>query len=303
MADSLLSLFTSPFQAKWRNDWSERFARLSRGIDEWESYWRDSSRDPEGLLAQNDKGQNLAHLAVLWDRKEALEFLPDYLMRKRDARGLSPLDLADLLGRGEFLRFWKGGSERQVSIQNPEKMPQLLHLPHVRFEDPRLLDEIAERTAQAKEQDEIPAEKIWMGVFFEKEIAEGAHPSVAIRWIGDAVGHGVFAEEPLPACSYVGEYAGFAVRKTRKNSYHRTYCVRYTTWGKGAYLIDAELGGNFTRFCNHSEEPNMALQSVYCRGMPRMILLSLRPIAKGEQLTFDYGALFWKELNQQPLKL
>lgn len=303
MADSLLSLFTSPFQPKWRNDWSERFARLARGIDEWESYWRDSTRDPEGLLAQNERGQNLAHLAVLWDRQEALEFLPDYLMRKRDVRGISPLDLADLLGREPFIRFWKGSGERQVSIAHPERMSEIAHWPHVRFEDAQLLDEIADRTAQAKEQDEIPAEKIWMGVFFEQEIAEGAHPAVSIRWVSDAVGLGVFAGQPIPACSYVGEYAGLAVRKTRKNSRQRTYCVRYTTWGKGAYLIDAETGGNFTRFCNHSARPNMALQSVYCRGMPRMILLSLRPIAEGEQLTFDYGAQFWKELDQTPVIL
>jgi len=58
---------------------------------------------------------------------------------------------------------------------------------------------------------------------------------------------------------------------------------------------------NFTRFINHNAKPNLSLQSVYWRGVPRMIFLALKEISPGTQLTFDYGHLFWKECREIPV--
>ena len=61
-------------------------------------------------------------------------------------------------------------------------------------------------------------------------------------------------------------------------------------WG---FVIDAEKGGNLTRFINHSDQPNLEPIGVFWKGSLHIILRSLKKIQKGEQLTYDYGADYW----------
>jgi len=90
--------------------------------------------------------------------------------------------------------------------------------------------------------------------------------------------------------------------RTPKQLRDKQYVLRYTIWeGKTNFAINAEYCGNFTRFINHSNKPNLVLQSVYWRGIPRMIFVALREIKEGEQLTFDYGPYFWKYSKKMPL--
>jgi SET domain-containing protein len=144
-----------------------------------------------------------------------------------------------------------------------------------------------------------------MGVYFDKEIQQGAHPLVSIEFMDPEVGFGVFSMQRIPSCAYVGEYTGVVKARTRKYVRNKVYCVRYGAWKLGGkkFIIDAEKQGNFTRFINHSFNPNLSLQSVYWRGMFRMIFIALREIEEGEQLTFNYGPLFWKESRQIPKNL
>ena len=101
--------------------------------------------------------------------------------------------------------------------------------------------------------------------------------------------------------SYVGEYSGIIQQRSPKELKEKNYCIRYTVWGANKnFTIDAEQKGNFTRFINHSATPNLGLQSIYWRGIPRMIFVTLKEIPAGAQLTFDYGPLFWKHSAQNP---
>ena len=144
-----------------------------------------------------------------------------------------------------------------------------------------------------------------MGIYFDKEIQGGVHPAVSIRYVNPEVGLGVFAEQKIPPCSYVGEYTGYVQEKKPELLRDKTYCVCYTVWemGRRNFTIDAEKGGNFTRFLNHSSDPNLSLQSVYWRGLPRMIFVAVKEIPEGGQLTFDYGPIFWKEAGRLPRSL
>lgn len=258
---------------------------------------------PAARIAATREGQTLLHLAVLDERLEIVrELSPDVrLQLRRNRYGLTPLELAQFLNKKTCAELLSPKSPSRPLPQIPPSIP-IEYLAHPIFETSRLLEDILRKTQRAKLSDEIPPEKIWMGVYFDKEIQSGIHPPVAIQLVDQEVGYGVFAKKKIAPCGYVGEYTGIIQERKRKHLKEKVYCVRYTVWeaGRKNYVIDAEQKGNFTRFINHSSKPNLGLQSVYWRGVPRMIFIALKEIPEGAQLTFDYGALFWKECPQMP---
>jgi len=54
------------------------------------------------------------------------------------------------------------------------------------------------------------------------------------------------------------------------------------------HFIDASLKGNISRFINHSCNPNSETQKWTVNGELRVGFFSRRPIAKGDEITFDY---------------
>lgn len=189
------------------------------------------------------------------------------------------------------------GQEVQINIRSPFKSkhlepPSVNSECKILFETEAVQAEVFARIAKAK--DEIPIERIWLGTYFKREIEQGNHPPISIRYINDLMGFGVFVEEKVGPRAFVGEYTGVIQKRTQKQLKDKKYVLRYTTWdGCTHFSIDAEEKGNFTRLINHSDEPNLELQAVYLNGMARMIFTALREIQKEEQLTFDYGPLFW----------
>lgn len=251
-------------------------------------------------LSTKDHGRTLLHLAVLDNRLDVVETLSKEpaLQLKRDVYGLSAVEIGQFLDRKECLQLLRIPAEAGQRPSLPEGIP-FTYLDYPVFETKETFDQVLKLVAKAKREDKIPAEKIWMGVYFDKELRKGVHPSVSIRQVDEEVGHGVFAEKKIPACTYVGEYTGIIQERPPKKLKDKRYCLRCTIWeGKKNFAIDAENRGNFTRFLNHSVRPNLCLQSIYWRGMPRMIFVTLKEIREGGQLTFDYGPLFWKESHQ-----
>lgn len=252
-------------------------------------------------LSSTDYARTLLHLAVLDRRLDKIAQLKEepLLLSRRDAFGLSPLDLAKLLDDAEAVALLDPNPPQELA-----EMPKDLgfsYLAYPVFETRRELEEVLTTVAKAKKEDKIPAEKIWMGIYFDKEIRSSAHAAVEVRPVDAEVGFGVFAKKKIAPCSFVGEYTGVIQCKKPKELREKHHVMRYPVWeGKKNYCIDAEKRGNFTRLINHSAAPNLGLQSVYWRGLPRMILISLKEIREGSQLTFDYGPIFWKNHPQSP---
>ena len=196
-------------------------------------------------------------------------------------------------------------SQPNVFFDNQVRFETLEYLSQPLFTSERLLNEVLHLSQKAKEADEIPLEKIWMGSYFDRELLEGIHPKTSIRWINEEVGFGVFAEQKISPCSFAGEYTGQLIEANKKDLQEKFHSVRYPIWGmkKQKWVLDAEKMGNFTRFINHSAQPNLKLQSVYWRGLPRMILVALQEIPLGAQLLFDYGPIFWKQHPGKPKSL
>jgi hypothetical protein len=181
----------------------------------------------------------------------------------------------------------------------------LKYLPTIAFQSSDIFYDVIDAAKKAKEQDQIPAERIWMGIYFDLEFQQQIHPKVSIRFIDNQIGFGVFAQERIYSCAFVGEYTGVLTKKPGRIQPEQKHSFAYTIWNtkKRKFTLNAEKQGNFTRFINHSKKPNLSLQSIYWRGIPRVVFIALRNIAEGEQLTFDYGASFWKECGELPREL
>ena len=250
-------------------------------------------------------GRTLLHLAVYENELELIHSLKGIpsVKKKKDVFGLRPVDLAYFLDRFEAVQCLDSLKEELVtSLRSVTGYFQHLSVPV--FENTRHLDTVLKIVSEAKKRGKIPLEKIWMGIYFDKEIQNQIYPSVQVQKINEEIGSGVFAKERIASCAFVGEYTGVIQKKTPQQLREKKYCLRYTVWGANInFAIDAEEKGNFTRFLNHSGTPNLGIQSVYWRGLPRMIFISLREIVKGEQLTFDYGPIFWKYTPEPPKEL
>lgn len=101
-------------------------------------------------------------------------------------------------------------------------------------------------------------------------------------------GKGVFAREHIPAGTRLIEYTGERITQEEGD--------RRYPWEESApyhtllfnieddLLVDGGVGGNISRFINHSCDPNCA-SAIEDQ---RIYIDSIRDIAPGEELTFDY---------------
>jgi len=94
---------------------------------------------------------------------------------------------------------------------------------------------------------------------------------------------GIFALEPIPARRRVIRYTGQRIN-VREAWRRRIRQHLYLFWLNSRFAIDGAIGGSAAEFMNHSCDPN--LRARVARG--RIFLVSLRRIAAGEELTFDY---------------
>ncbi|MBI5273040.1 MAG: SET domain-containing protein-lysine N-methyltransferase [Chlamydiia bacterium] len=305
-----------PQEIKW---WRLALDRLSHRKMTWEQFLTGicASNHPALQMTTTRDGQSLLHLAVLSDRPDlAAKLITENPQLKllRNHFGFTALELAQFLPRERLAALLQPSAvtdfcdQPDVLIVDRKRLQErlpLLYRSRPLFASDKVFREVLLRSRKAKAEDAIPPEKMWMGVYFDAEIHKGLHPKVSIRYIDEEIGFGVFAEQRISPCSLVGEYTGIISEKRAKDLEGKTYCVRYTIWAMETrkIVLDAETMGNFTRFINHSSSPNLGLQSVYWRGIPRMVLVSLKEIQAGEQLTFNYGMNFWKELKKTPREL
>jgi Proteins containing SET domain len=141
---------------------------------------------------------------------------------------------------------------------------------------------------------EMGVEQIWRGQYYKKEIESGYIPDVILRWIDASLGWGVFAARSFKPREYIAEYTG-VLRKWKKSDRKNGYCFEYVyESGKSTpFLIDASEEAGIARYINHSEKGNLELKLATIGSITHVILLTKRPIEKGEQLSYHYGPAYW----------
>ena len=102
-------------------------------------------------------------------------------------------------------------------------------------------------------------------------------------------GLGLFAGEDIEWGQRIIEYQGQHIAEKEVDRRQRFYdsigftCLMQFSDGRG---VDGSVGGNESRFINHSTKPNVGALRENEWGI---VFYSLDDIAKGEELTFNYG--------------
>ncbi|PIS02904.1 MAG: hypothetical protein COT85_02410 [Chlamydiae bacterium CG10_big_fil_rev_8_21_14_0_10_42_34] len=193
--------------------------------------------------------------------------------------------------------------EVQLSLAQFEKSSGAKWITQLSFENPKILGAIEKEGRKLYKKGEMTLEQTWFGKYYGKEIRSSFTPSLEIRWIDETLGWGVFALENLKKMQFVAEYVG-NVRKRRRHDIKNAYCFEYVlVQGIGSsYTIDALDQGGVSRYINHSENPNLNSALATIDGVSHVILYAKVPIAKGEQLCYDYGPDYWsKRTAPKPL--
>jgi SET domain-containing protein len=113
-------------------------------------------------------------------------------------------------------------------------------------------------------------------------------------------GSGVFAARGIPAGTRLIEYIGEHITSAEADRRHpvnpddpfHTFFFAIA----GGTVIDGGIGGNDARWINHSCEPNCETEET---DDGRVFVVSLQPIARGEELNYDYGLVIDERLTKK----
>ena len=121
--------------------------------------------------------------------------------------------------------------------------------------------------------------------------------SVSVRAVAGK-GEGAFAAEAVPegrwVCSYVGELISLDDVDVR----YPDDLPRYLFDVGGGFYLDAQDSAHFSRYFNHDEHGS--LRFVVDKTKRTIDFFAARPIAHGDELTFDYGPGYWIGLELKP---
>ncbi|GMI12836.1 hypothetical protein TrLO_g534 [Triparma laevis f. longispina] len=148
----------------------------------------------------------------------------------------------------------------------------------------------------------------------------------SIAFISDEKGRGVVATSVIPVHTVIGDYSGEQIteavkdrrylksREAEREAHDLKWLASRLERGQGVsgdYLfgvsgvdafIDAEDEhfSNWTRFLNHSDDPNVNVKSlpVGMSGSPRVWFVASRDISPGEEICFSYGDDYWRDEDE-----
>ena len=257
-------------------------------------------------------GNNALHLAVVYDNPERLEKLlsDEDLLSEKNALGFTAYQLAKYLNRKTCQRILRPDVPEPMIAFQPQgalepsrflaedfkHLTGIEYISYPQFLDFHTLCQASVQSGQADRDRYLDPESRFAGAFFRNQVQRGDAPDVTIKWISRDIGYGVFTNQHIADGAYAGEYCGLVRPRKLWAFYFSDYCFRYPTarWYKPAYTIDSEKAGNFTRYINHSDTPNLESLSILAGPLMHIVFRAIKDIPPGTQLTFDYGPQYWQ---------
>jgi SET domain-containing protein len=115
-------------------------------------------------------------------------------------------------------------------------------------------------------------------------------------------GNGVYALVAIPKGERIIEYTGEVLswKKAMKRHPHNPDEPNHTFFFDidNDEVIDGAVGGNSSRWINHSCKPNCKSEQVEIGGRERVFIHAKRDIAPGEELFYDYGLIIDAKLTK-----
>jgi len=267
-------------------------------LKNWFELYQDKS-------VQDDQGQTLAHHCI---RLGCYEYLPRLIalwdIPNHDK--VTPRELLDFLDITP-----ETGSERPLTVyrrkeQRFEEFSQDDILKHfkfryiegLKFQKYEYLQWIRNRCHKTFLQEELKKHNLWKQCLYKSRVCK-----TYVKWVSPLVGYGLFAKEDIPAYSCIGEYVGLVRKRKRSLDKYNDYifgCV--IAYEDTPFVIDAQERGNHTRFINHSDTPNLRSTWLMQEGICHIMLVTEQKIPQDTQLTYDYGADYWKK-RTEPFEL
>jgi hypothetical protein len=139
-----------------------------------------------------------------------------------------------------------------------------------------------------------------LSLLYADDVAAQVLAPISLRWLGGAVGHGVFAEDRILEGDFIGIYGGAVQPKDSVTN--KDYAWAYPTETindepiDGIFLsLDARYVGNEMRFVNDGINPNCIVRYVIGHdNLWHVCYTALREIPCGEQLLVSYGKAYWE---------
>jgi hypothetical protein len=103
-------------------------------------------------------------------------------------------------------------------------------------------------------------------------------------------GLGLFAVKKIARRAAIVTYTGKMITTEEANRRERRYNARYMFEVNRHWTIDGSSRRNLGRYVNHSCEPNA--EAVMRKR--RMVFVAARTIARGEEITVDYGEEYFR---------
>jgi len=194
-------------------------------------------------------------------------------------------------------------SPQMMTLKAFEEKLNLYYIRKLEFQNNSIIAKVLKQSIKAIKKKELSIREKWLSSFFQKEVSSGFQTPFSIRWIDEVLKYGVFAEKDIPIGGYIGEYTGLVRKRRGRRDRKNDYCFEYTIgdWVYNPFIIDAKEAGNFTRFINHSDDPNSESLAVYVDGVMHIIFIALKPIKAGEQICYHYGDTFWKKRRHEEI--
>jgi Proteins containing SET domain len=105
-------------------------------------------------------------------------------------------------------------------------------------------------------------------------------------------GRGLFTKVAIAEGDTIGYYTGEVIDEAEFHNPERPFSA-YVLWVCRTHVIIGEgPKANYTRFINHSDEPNAFL--IVSSRWKTARFEALREISPGEEIFFDYGEDYWE---------
>lgn len=239
------------------------------------------------------------------EAEEVKRLLKRGVQDRPDHWGISARVLSTLLDRANALNpsknkkilIYRNSDEKihPIPIREFEERLNITYTDTLIFDSLKTIHKVAKKCARKMKKTHLYQMNTWTLALHKNELDHPREHLFYIKWINRYLGYGVFAATDIPSLTYLGEYTGVVKRRSNRKNRFNDYVFSYDLCGKSTrWCIDAKERGNFTRFLNHSDHPNLTSRWIIREGITHIILYSNQRIKKGTQLTYCYGPWYWR---------
>jgi hypothetical protein len=209
---------------------------------------------------------------------------------------------------------------KEIPVVRDEGRPHLLYQPYAQIKvgnpSKNAIQKVCSRVISLTRKNfkkMIPAYEETLREY-EDSLAHQTLPKGLLILPVPGLGEGLFLDrkaKPIPKNTFIGFYSGRYMIQKEEDINPSAYLWTVASFQrkiKGVettcYLdIDAQDTGNFTRFINHSNHPNVKVTVVTKNSLPQRAYYTCAEILPGEQLLVKYGKEYWAAMDIDPLPI